>query len=739
MESEIHPLLAELNPAQREAVSTESLRVLVLAGAGSGKTRVLVHRMVWLAQQGKIRPHEMMAVTFTNKAANEMRSRVESLLGNSLCGGWTGTFHGLSHRFLRLNWEQAGLPETFQVIDSDDQLRIIKRLVRDMNLDEQKYVPRKIAHRINASKDEGIRSADAKSRSRWNDRQQPHLIRIYHAYEMLCQQSGLVDFGELLLRSYELLQTHPDLLQRYQSRFKLLLVDEFQDTNTIQYRWFKQLVTPETSLFVVGDDDQSIYGWRGARVDNIHRVERDFAPVHLCRLEQNYRSSGAILELANKLIIHNSNRMEKKLWTSHGEGSAINVHRTFNDYEEAQFVVEAIVESLRKDHNFANFAILYRSNAQSRLFEDQLVQHRIPYRIYGGLRFYERAEIKNVLAYLRLVFNRADDAALERVINLPARGIGQKTRNDIKQRALVREMPLWKVIGEMLVGQLFTSRAQSALSSFVELIEEIDRQVRHLSVAECCSYVIELSGLKDLYSQEKGEQGQNKLENLAELVNAAKAFDLAQDAAGLAEDARVLLFLSQTALDVGDEQADDATETVQLMTLHAAKGLEFDTVFLVGMEAGLFPNRMAMDENRLDEERRLCYVGITRAKRNLYLTYASQRRVYGTVEPTGPSLFLEEMGLDLDESEVLENRLRHQTSARPQRPRFQQPSLERAVSSAGSTYGGLRLGQDVEHPTFGRGVVLNLEGSGARARIQVQFSQAGSKWLMCEYAKLQGL
>ena len=719
---DVSTLINPLNDAQRLAVSAPSQAMLVLAGAGSGKTRVLVHRIAWHIQINHIAPHNILAVTFTNKAAHEMRQRVEELLQMSARSMWIGTFHGLAHRLLRQHCKEARLPETFQVMDSDDQLRIIKRLLKNLQIDDTKWPPKMVQGFINGQKEEGIRARHLPGHGDFFYQQ---LLLVYKAYEELCDRSGLVDFAELLLRAHELLRDNPELLSFYKQRFQQVHVDEFQDTNTIQYAWLRLLTEGNNNLFVVGDDDQSIYGWRGAKIENIYQF-RDHYPDHLMiRLEQNYRSTGTILKAANALIAHNDSRLGKELWTHAGEGQAIALYAAFNEQDEAYFVVEKIRQWVREGGSRLDIAILYRSNAQSRQFEERLMTTATPYRVYGGLRFFERMEIKNALAYLRLSANPLDDASFERVVNTPTRGIGTKTLDDMRILARDRSLSLWQAAEWMLHEALLPARAATALNSFLSLIKNIGIQnAQHEALYESVQHVIEASGLIELYKKEKQDKGETRVENLEELVNAARLFDFDTDNPDNLSD--IDLFLTHAALEAGEMQGDVDDDCVQLMTLHAAKGLEFKQVFMVGVEEGLFPSQQALDDpGRLQEERRLCYVGITRAMQQLTISYAESRRLYGKDSYPRPSRFLKEIP-----SELLEEiRLRAQVS--------------RAASIAPATQSysqsRFRIGQMVRHEKFGEGVVLQSEGDGEQERVQINFRQAGIKWLMLAFAKLETL
>ena len=722
---DITNIIDPLNDAQRAAVTAPNRAMLILAGAGSGKTRVLVHRIAWQIRVEGVSAHSILAVTFTNKAAREMRNRIEELLDLSTQTMWIGTFHGLAHRLLRRHAKQAKLPDSFQVMDSADQLRVIKRLVAGMNLDETKWPPKQIQWFINAQKDEGKRARHLPESGDLFIRQ---MLIVYRAYEELCDRSGLVDFAELLLRAHELLRDSPDLLAFYQQRFLQVHVDEFQDTNTIQYAWLRLLTEGKDNLFVVGDDDQSIYGWRGARVENIFNFQKQYPNHQVIKLEQNYRSTSNILNAANKVISMNEARMGKELWTDAGEGELISLYAAFNELDEAYFVVDRIKSWVNEGGLRQDAAILYRSNAQSRQFEEKLMATATPYRVYGGLRFFERAEIKNALAYLRLMSNRDDDASFERVINTPTRGLGTKAIDDIRLIAKDQGISLWSAAVMLLGYNRLPPRAKNALAGFLELITRLDGQAAELELYEKVELVIEQSGLITLYKNEKGDRGEEKLENLEELVTAARLFDTEQDnEENLSE---LDLFLSHAALEAGDMQGDEFEDCVQLMTLHSAKGLEFKLVFLVGLEEGLFPSQQSSDDiARLEEERRLCYVGMTRAMQQLYLTYAESRRIYGKESYPRPSRFLREIPAEL----IQEIRMRAHVS-KPIVTGKLQTSM-RSIDQERR----YKLGQRVSHVKFGEGVVLQLEGEGAQERAQINFKQAGVKWLMLSFAQLEAL
>ncbi len=725
---DVSHILDGLNDAQREAVAAPMQNILVLAGAGSGKTRVLVHRIAWLMEIEHLSPGSIMAVTFTNKAAREMRGRIEQMLNMSARSLWFGTFHGIAHRLLRAHFREADLPENFQILDSDDQLRIIKRIMREHHIDDSRYPAKQVQAYINAKKDEGIRSAYLPPAVTPYDKT---MAALYQLYEQQCQQSGMVDFGELLLRSHELWLNKPELLQHYQSRFRALLVDEFQDTNTIQYAWLRVLAGQQIPIMVVGDDDQSIYGWRGARIENIQQFQNDFANPLLVRLEQNYRSTSTILEAANALIANNGGRLGKQLWTQDQEGEAIDLYAAFNEQDEANYIADQIENWVRQGRMRSEVAILYRSNAQSRVLEESLIRQSIPYRIYGGLRFYDRQEIRNAVAYLRLIYYRHDDAAFERVVNVPPRGVGNKTLELLRSHAREQSISLWQATVECLQLGLLKGKAGSGLAHFVDMIDQFsgsgNGNGNEEDLSALTEQVLQISGLLDYHASEKGEKGQARKENLMELINATRDYEA--DDEGLTPLAE---FIAQAALDAGESQAEAHEDSVQMMTLHSAKGLEFPLVFMAGMEEGLFPHQMSMEEpGRMEEERRLCYVGITRAMEKLVMTYAEARRLYGQDKYHPVSRFIREIPPSL----LQEVRLRN--------------SVSRPVSFGhGSNLGSqvmedenqaFQLGQQVFHAKFGEGTVLNYEGKGPHARIQVSFPDIGSKWLVLSYAKLEAV
>jgi len=731
---DVSHILDSLNEPQRQAVATQTQNLLVLAGAGSGKTRVLVHRIAWLLQIEKVSPYAILAVTFTNKAAREMRGRIESLMGQSFAGMWVGTFHGLAHRLLRAHASEAGLPDDFHILDADDQLRLIKRLCRDLSVDEDKWSPRQVQWYINEQKDEGRRAANIEH---YDDDYTKTLLHLYSAYENACARGGMVDFGEILLRAHELWLKNPQVLDHYQRRFQYILVDEFQDTNTIQYAWLRVLAGKSNDLMLVGDDDQSIYGWRGAKIENIQKYNVDFPNGEIVRLEQNYRSTSTILKAANKLIANNSGRLGKNLWTEGADGDQISLYEAFNEQDEARYIVSRVEDWFTSGNRRADAAILYRSNAQSRELEDALLRVGMPYRIYGGHRFYERLEIRNALAYLRLIISRDDDTAMERVINVPTRGIGGRTLDIIRTLARTENYSLWNACVKCVNESLLSSRAANAVLVFLQLIDSIEEGSKDLVLHEKVEYTVKHSGLIPHHEKEGGEKARARVENLEELVSAAGSFDNPEldGEIVLSSTAILAAFLDQAALDAGDTQASEHEDAVQLMTLHSAKGLEFPLVFLAGMEEGLFPHKMSMDSlDGLEEERRLCYVGITRAKQKLYLTYAESRRLHGDVNLSRPSRFIREVPNEL----VDEVRMK----ANIQRPALPMGSGNR--NRSGKMQGvvdvpqtDLTLGQRVVHGKFGEGVILNYEGQGSNARVQVNFNKGGSKWLVLSYAKLE--
>ena len=718
-------IIDPLNDAQRQAVCAPLSNILVLAGAGSGKTRVLVHRIAWLMQAENVSPYGILAVTFTNKAAAEMRGRIENLLGIPSSGMWVGTFHGIAHRLLRAHWKEAELPQTFQIMDSEDQHRALKRVVREMGLDEKRWVPREAQWWINARKDEGLRPDNIEHK---NDTFLRHMVEIYREYEAMCRRNGSLDFAELLLRAYELWVKRPDVLQHYQQRFQNILVDEFQDTNTIQYAWIKILAGNNANVFVVGDDDQSIYGWRGAQIENIYKFAKDYKNASNFRLEQNYRSTGNILGGANALIANNTDRMGKELWTDGSDGELIEIYSAFNEIDEARYIVDKITAWTDQGGLRSENAILYRSNAQSRVLEEALMLAGTPYRIYGGLKFFERQEIKDALAYLRLLANKSDDACYERIVNVPTRGIGNKTVDLVRSKARADDISMWQATLQLIEQGEITSRALSSLQQFIDLMSEMEVDLNKMELFEQIEHVIHHSGLIPHYEKEKGEKGRSRIENLDELVNAGRSFE--QDDWEESELDKMSAFLSHASLEAGEGQANEGEDSVQLMTLHSAKGLEFKQVFLSGLEEGLFPHSRSSEESgRLEEERRLCYVGMTRAMEKLTISHAEKRRLYGEEKYAPPSRFITEI------PDEFTQQVRMQGSATPvsgYQASYSHVTKAKAVQEAAP----VQLGQRVCHKKFGEGVVLNYEGEGRHARVQINFDDLGSKWLVMEYANL---
>jgi DNA helicase II / ATP-dependent DNA helicase PcrA len=711
-------LVVNLNSEQQRAVSAPfDEHIAVIAGAGSGKTRVLVHRIAWLMHNAEVTANRILAVTFTNKAAAELRERVEQLTNLSVRSMWLGTFHGLAHRFLRQHWQQAELPESFQILDADEQLRLIKKVHQALNLDETKWLPTQSQWYINSKKDEGLRPDHIPV----NNAADQTLVFIYRTYEEQCTRSGLVDFAELLLRSYEVLAQNNDLLQHYQSRFEHILVDEFQDTNAIQYAWLRLLAGKQATLMIVGDDDQSIYSWRGAKIQNMFQFSQDF-PGTIIRLEQNYRSSNTILAAANAVIANNQNRYGKNLWTKSQDGDLVSLYMAINEIDEAKFIVSQIKTIKAQGTSLREIAVLYRSNAQSRIIEEELLGANLPYRIYGGAKFYDRAEIKDTLAYLRLLINPHDDGAYERAVNMPPRGIGHTTLEIVREYARSANMSLWQASETVIKLCKLSSRSSHALGAFLQLIKDIQEETKDWPIHLQTEHVMERSSLFEHYNKDKSDKTQSRLENLQELVQATQRFKVNPSLALPPLPA----FLSYVALESSEKMAEAYQDGVQLMTLHSVKGLEFAVVFLAGMEEGLFPHKLSIAQpGNLEEERRLCYVGMTRAKVKLYLSYAEVRLVNGTRTPRNKSRFVNEIPCAL----LQEVRVR----AKVMRPVTYNPAVLHSVV----TGIGFQLGERVFHKSFGEGVVLNYEGHGPSARIQVKFREFGTKWLVIEFAKLQ--
>lgn len=716
---ECSSLLDSLNDAQRAVVSAPLGHQLVLAGAGSGKTRVLVHRMIWLIKNENLSPFHILSVTFTNKAAHEMRSRIEAFLGQTAKPMWVGTFHSLAHRLLRLHWHEAGLPEHFQIMDSDDQLRLIKRVMTNLNLDEKRWPPKQAQYFINSKKDEGLGPEHLPD---YGDPAVKIQITIYQQYGELCKRSGSLDFADLLLKVHRLFIQRPDILAEYRERFRVILVDEFQDTNALQYAIVRLLVGTNNYLMIVGDDDQSIYGWRGAKVENIFKFSKDFPSAVTTRLEQNYRSTGVILKAANALIAHNSGRLGKNLWTSGSLGEPITVYAAFNDLDEARFLVNRVRDWQKESRPLDQIAVLYRSNAQSRVLEEALMQFKIPYRVYGGLRYFERQEIKDALGYLRLIANREDDAAFERIVNTPTRGIGDRTLEILREYAQKNQISMWQAAKLHIEQNLFPPRAMNALAGFLQLIERLYHETQTNFLHELTQHVIHHSGLIEHYRSEKGEKGLARIENLEELINAARQFYLAEK-----DNTSSILsaFLAYSALESGESQTN-GEQGVQLMTLHTAKGLEFPVVFICGCEEEIFPHYLSVnDPQKLEEERRLCYVGMTRAMQKLYLSYAEVRRLHGREVRNRPSRFLKEIPSEcLNEVQMKTHITRPNTGFSHSKPLICQES-------------GLAIGQRVSHRQFGTGIILQCEGRGEHARIQVRFEETGTKWLIASFVTAQ--
>jgi DNA helicase-2/ATP-dependent DNA helicase PcrA len=731
-------ILAGLNPQQLQAVTLPHQSALILAGAGSGKTRVLTTRIVWLIQTGQVSPHGLLAVTFTNKAAREMLTRISAMLPINTRGMWVGTFHGLCNRMLRAHYRDARLPQTFQILDTQDQLALIKRLLKSLNVDEERYPPRDLQYFISGHKEAGRRAAAVEA----YDEHSKRLIELYAQYDQQCNREGVVDFAELLLRSFELLTRNEILREHYRRRFSHILVDEFQDTNRLQYLWLKLLAGPDNAIFAVGDDDQSIYAFRGASSQNMFEFEREFAQGRVIKLEQNYRSHGNILDAANALIDHNQRRLGKDLWTDAGEGEPLRAYEAPTDVDEASFIVQEVRSLRGEGTRLSDIAMLYRSNAQSRVLEHALFNAGLAYRVYGGLRFFERQEIKHALAYLRLVASPDDDGAFLRVVNLPARGIGTRSIEQLQDVARQRGVSLWQAA----CSNPPTGKAGQGVTAFIQLIDGLRQDCFGLSLPEMVELVIDRSGLKRYYESDR--DGQDRIENLNELVNAAAGFDaeggasiaeedaaavgLPQEAAPAADPRLALLnsFLAHAALEAGEHQAADGAQALQLMTVHSAKGLEFDAVFVSGLEEGLFPHENSLNQaDGVEEERRLMYVALTRARRRLYLSHAQTRMLHGQTRYNIASRFL---------GEIPERLVRQLSPPRVQgwAGRSGGPAVHTITAFGTPSSSPWRVGQDVLHPKFGPGVIVSVQGRGSDARVMVNFRQAGMKELALEYAKL---
>lgn len=720
-------ILSDLNPAQYDAVTAPLGPVRVLAGAGSGKTRVLVARIAWLIQTEQATPHEILAVTFTNKASLEMRTRLETVLKRPLRNLWLGTFHSLCHRLLRLHYQDANLDQNFQIMDSDDQLRLCKRLLRERGIDEKSVAPKALQNFINNNKEEGRRASHIEP-----NYHQAHntMISLYAQYQTICDQSSLVDFSEILLRTLEMLRSHPKLLQHYQERFKFILVDEFQDTNSIQYAWLRLLSGKQQQIFVVGDDDQSIYGWRGARVENILNFDQDFPNCTTVRLEQNYRSTATILDAANSVIEKNNERLPKKLWTENSNDSLIIKYSAMDAYDEAQFVIKKIQEAMTKNIALNEQAILYRSNAQSRIFEEVLLRANIPYRIYGGLRFFDRAEIKDITSYLRLIANHQDDVSFERTISTPPKGIGAATLEKIRLEAMQEETSLWDAMNNILESQSLAKRSHNALLNFKSLIVSLYNQLDDITLDQFIQDVIQKIDLEAHYKKEPMGRGEDRIENLNEFISASRQFvedySSEDNTPPLTSRGYLTEFLGQITLDNAVNDDDNNHNKVQLMTLHSSKGLEFDHVYLVGMDDGLFPSESSLnDPDRLEEERRLAYVGITRARQLLTMTTASSRMIHGKTIYLSPSCFLKDIP-------------HHLIQSYGDRVSISKPITSRSATSQthDQSMKGFALGQLVSHPVFNEGTIINFEGVGDHARVTVNFKTVGQKTLVLAYAKL---
>ena len=717
-------ILDGLNEAQRDAVTSDSKKLLVLAGAGSGKTKVLVHRIAWLNKALSFSTHSILAVTFTNKAASEMKGRIEEILEQPIPEMWCGTFHSISNRLLRRHFSEANLDRDFAILDSDDQLRVIKRILKILELDDDQWVPEKVRWQINTWKDDALRPKDIDDKGDFNIEV---LKKIYIAYEKYLEQENLVDFNELILRSYELIRDNAEIRSLYQKKFRCVLVDEFQDTNTLQYKWMRNLLDEKTFVTTVGDDDQSIYGWRGAKIENINHFAKDKG-TEVTRLEQNYRSTSNILDAANAVIDKNTNRLGKKLWTALGEGDKIDIFEAYSEQEEASYVSESVHRIVDNNDNYKEVAVLYRSNAQSRVIEEYLLRNNIPYVIYGGVRFYERLEIKNVVSYLRLIVNKHDNTAFERAIGVPSRGVGEKTIESIRNYSNENNLSLFASSEQMASEDKIKGKAQNSIKNFTSQFETYNEKLQEISASELVEFVINHSGLIDHHMKESGEKGKIRVENINELITAVKSFEILNKNEDLSDyDSMLAAFLSSVSLDMGETQADKYDDAVQLMTIHSAKGLEFKHVFLVGMEENLFPHSRSVENiSELEEERRLCYVGITRARQKLYLSYAEYRRMYGNDSYNPPSRFIKE--IPDEHTDFVRPRQSYKTSYYGTANNF---------DSANENSHEFSLGDSVVHEKFGLGTILSIEGEGELSKVQVNFADFGTKWLVLGYANLE--
>ena len=717
-------MLGGLNDKQLEAVTLPAQSALILAGAGSGKTRVLTTRIAWLIQTGQVSPTGLLAVTFTNKAAKEMLTRLTAMLPINTRGMWVGTFHGLCNRLLRAHYREAGLPQTFQILDTSDQLSAIKRVMKVMNVDDEKFPPKQVMGYINSCKEEGLRAHTVEA----YDPHSQRMREIFDEYDKQCQREGVVDFAELLLRCYELLGRDANIREHYQSRFRYILVDEFQDTNRLQYQWLKLLAGNENCVFAVGDDDQSIYAFRGARVGNMRDFEKEFSIQNVVKLEQNYRSHSNILDAANAIISNNNNRLGKNLWTAAGQGEPVRLYEAYNDIDEANFIADEVKMLHGEGWALSDIALLYRSNAQSRVIEHALFSNNIPYRVYGGLRFFERAEIKHAMAYLRLVSNPEDDVAMLRVINFPTRGIGARSLEQLQEAARAQNCSLWQAA----INKVGNGKPGKGLDGFVALIKQMQDDAKGLTLPEMTELATTMSGLKGFYQLEK--EGEDRIANLDELINAAVTFinnnhDALEDGSdGLLE------FITHASLEAGEHQADVGADALQLMTVHAAKGLEFQAVFISGLEEGLFPHENStFESNGLEEERRLMYVAVTRARKRLYLSHAQSRMLHGQIRYGIPSRFLDEI------PDALLKRLNSRQVQKPNMSNYGYGQYQAAPSNSSEQKSAMpwKIGQAVAHAKFGQGVVVSYEGNANDMRVQINFGREGMKWLAMEYAKLE--